>query len=107
MPPKTPITNSVYELTNRVNGLQGEIDRLRQRMTEYEMPADTFEAEIVRFRKNCQTSLGEMRELKDQMLQYRKKTKTEFEGYVMAMEAHFQEALKSIRSHQETNKKHN
>lgn len=104
MPPKTPIHNSVYELRDRVKGLQSKVDQLTNRMEEYEMPAETFEVEILRFRENWERSLGEMRELKDQMIQYRKKTKTECEGYVVAMEAHFKESLKSIRSHQEANK---
>ena len=34
---------------------------------------DTFEAEIVRLRKNCEGSLAEMRELKDQVSQLKKR----------------------------------
>ena len=87
MPPKTPITNSVYELRDRVQGLQSEVDRLKTRMREFEMPADTFEAEIVRLRKNCERSLAEMRELKDQVSQLKKKAKRQRPAETMAKPA--------------------
>lgn len=96
MPPKTPIMSSLQEVKKRVSYLEDQYQPLKNSVNLIELPGDTVAQEVECLRRNAERTLDEMRELRQSIFAWGRKTKQDCKVYADAMQLYFKQAQASI-----------